>query len=285
MAIIGHQTARARLERMRGSERMPQSFIFSGPPEIGKFLVAIEWAKASAQAPNVPIQPDIIVVEPVRETKKGVTREKDIPVGRIREALGELSYLPSGGGRRTLIIRDAHRLTEKAQNALLKILEEPAPHMVIILVTHAMGRMLPTLLSRCHIVAFSPVLAAGMIESGLAIDGLPEELVLLGRPGLCMRYREHPEWFSEEMGLFTSLSRLGDASTKERLVLAEVLSQDVGRALRLVDWWIFLLRRQAIDTSSDGMFLSIGMIREMMCLLEEGQGSARLLLDTLFLSL
>ncbi len=285
MDIVGHQAEWARLERMRRSERMPQSLVFVGPPDIGKFLVASEWAKKVAATEDVVVQPDIIVVEPVRETRKGVTREKDIPVGRIREALGELAYLPSGDGRRTLIIRDAHRLTEKAQNALLKTLEEPAAHAVIILVTHSLGRMLPTILSRCQVVTFASVSEMEMTEGGLVTSGLPGELVLLGRPGLCVRYREDPERFARDMELLASLSRIGELSASERLALSETLALDSERLVRLSDWWVALLRRRAQDAASQELFRVVDRIGEAMRASNERHGSARLLLDTLFLSL
>ncbi|WP_026375018.1 DNA polymerase III subunit delta' [Aestuariibacter salexigens] len=79
-----------------------------------------------------------------------ITTDKQIGVDAVRQAIGKLSATSQLGGAKTLIIYHAERITESAANALLKTLEEPTERTYIILVSHLISRLLPTVLSRCE---------------------------------------------------------------------------------------------------------------------------------------
>ncbi|MDD5083777.1 MAG: AAA family ATPase [Candidatus Moranbacteria bacterium] len=157
--IIGHQKIRERLSRMAKKGSAVQTYLFVGPESVGKFAVAKEFAlqlikSHDAMATQNHQEIDLFVLEPEQEVEKGIVKERDISVERTREAAHFLNNFPYAAEKKVLIIRDAHRLTEAAQNALLKILEEPPAYAVIILITHELGRILPTTLSRCQQIAF-----------------------------------------------------------------------------------------------------------------------------------
>lgn len=129
--------------------------------------------------------------------------------------------------RRVFLVRDAERMNEEAQNALLKTLEEPPGAAVLILITASAGRLLPTIRSRCQRIPFC-LLPAAFIEEQLvgagasraeaaALAGLAQ-----GRLGLALRWRE--------MGLFElfqptaaalELSRDPETFAKSLLEVAE----------------------------------------------------------------
>ena len=75
----------------------------------------------------------------------------------MRELQHQLAYAPYEARKRFFIIDDAHSLTTGAANALLKSLEEPAPHTSFILITSSAKKLLPTVISRCQKINFSPL--------------------------------------------------------------------------------------------------------------------------------
>ena len=89
-----------------------------------------------------------------------------IGIADVRAVIPQLAYPPSEGDRRVMVFREAERMTDEAQNALLKSLEEPPSHTVFILTTHQPERLLPTVRSRCQRVPFGP-LPEEVIESCL----------------------------------------------------------------------------------------------------------------------
>ncbi|WP_332017724.1 DNA polymerase III subunit delta' [Alteromonas sp. ASW11-130] len=79
-----------------------------------------------------------------------LSSEKQIGVDSVREAINKLSRTSQLSGNKVLIIPAADTMTEAAANALLKTLEEPTANTYLVLVTHQLSRILPTILSRCE---------------------------------------------------------------------------------------------------------------------------------------
>jgi DNA polymerase-3 subunit delta' len=96
---------------------------------------------------------------------KGKLRS-EIVIEDVRAAIDFLRLTPAEGAWRVLIVDAADDLNRNAANALLKILEEPRPRTVLILVSHAPGRLLPTIRSRCRRLTLSP-LPEAMMEAEL----------------------------------------------------------------------------------------------------------------------
>lgn len=78
-----------------------------------------------------------------------------ISIATVRNITAILSRKPYGGGNRLLIIRGMEKATLEAANAMLKLLEEPPPKNIIILTCDNINRLLPTIVSRCQIIADS----------------------------------------------------------------------------------------------------------------------------------
>lgn len=93
--------------------------------------------------------PDIIYIN----TKD----KKSIGVDRIREISKDVCIKPFESENKVYIIEDAAALTDEAQNAMLKILEEPPEYAVFILITPSSSALLPTVVSRCDKVRFNPL--------------------------------------------------------------------------------------------------------------------------------
>ena len=142
--------------------RIAHAFLLSGPHGTGKRTCANYLTQtilcASPQAPcgQCPackkvlagLHPDVHVVG---------EEEKSISVDSIRALRDQLALRPFEADRHIALIPRADRMTAQAQNALLKTLEEPAGGNVFFLLTDQPGAMLPTIVSRCRRLRFSPV--------------------------------------------------------------------------------------------------------------------------------
>src|SRR5262249_42880354 len=93
--------------------------------------------------------PDLRAVARGVNSKTGRARS-EIVVDDVREAIAFLRLTPSEGGWRVLIIDGAEDMNRNAANALLKVLEEPPARAILLLVSQAPGRLLPTIRSRCR---------------------------------------------------------------------------------------------------------------------------------------
>jgi DNA polymerase-3 subunit delta' len=176
-----HQDVEKILLDFIASGSIPHALIFSGPKGIGKATMAYRLTRyllkngLSSASPtqdslfgdSVPAAPSLDVApdDPVfhRVASGGhtdlLTIEKpddkdDINVETARKIAPFLRLTASGGGYKIVIVDDADTLNRNGQNALLKILEEPPAQTVIILVTHRLGGLLPTIRSRCRVIPF-----------------------------------------------------------------------------------------------------------------------------------
>ena len=190
--IIGHRRIVALLARSARRASLPPSLIFAGPSGIGKRLAAVATAQAlNCLAPidrsnadaTEPLErdacgtcaacrriargthPDVLIVEP--------GDSGSIKIDQVRDVIERAGYRPFEGRRRLVIFDDADALGVPAQSALLKILEEPPPSSVFILVTARPDVLLPTVLSRCPTLRFRP-LSAAEIASALKHRGHSE---------------------------------------------------------------------------------------------------------------
>ncbi len=154
--LVGQRRARAILER--ALETGPShAYLFSGPPGVGKTEAALAFAAALCcneggcgvcpvcRRVREGIHPDVDLVSP-----EGTF----ITVAQIREINHDTSLRPFESRSRVTIITEAEAMNTEAANAFLKTLEEPPPHAYFLLVTSALERLLPTIVSRCQRVAF-----------------------------------------------------------------------------------------------------------------------------------
>ena len=175
--LYGHGEAEnALLEAYRGG-RLPHAWLISGPAGIGKATLAYRMARfvlahPDPRSPQVararslaidaehPVarriaaqaQGDLLVLERTINEKTGKLRQ-DIQVDDVRRTVGFFGSTAGEGGWRVAIVDSVDELNSAGANALLKVLEEPPRRTLLLLVSHSAGRVLPTIRSRCRLLA------------------------------------------------------------------------------------------------------------------------------------
>ena len=176
--IIGHRRLIARLSRAVARDTVPPSMLFAGPEGVGKRRVATALAQAlnclqptssadfereacgtcaACRRIERGSHPDILVLEP--------GDSGSIKIDPVREVIDRARFRPFEGRRRVVIIDHADALTDDAQSALLKILEEPPSASVFVLVTSQPDVLLATVRSRCPRLRFAPLSAAEIADA------------------------------------------------------------------------------------------------------------------------
>ncbi len=182
--IMGHDDVVERLRLALARERLASTFLFVGPPGIGKRAVAEKLAQALL-CQEVPARelapcgtcaaclqvvahthPDLTIIDkPADKSFIPLSMFVGDDAHRMREGLcHDISLKPFMGGRKVAIIDDADYLNEESANCLLKTLEEPPPNSVLILIGTSADKQLPTIRSRAQTIRFRPLDTASVAE-------------------------------------------------------------------------------------------------------------------------
>lgn len=193
--LFGHDSAEQSLLDAYRSGRMPQAIIIGGQEGVGKATLAWRLARFIAAHPDpasaavhaagdlgVPAghpaarriaalaQPDVMLArrEWNAKTKKHFT---EIQVESMRDAIAMFHFTAGGGGWRICIVDCAEDLNKSSANAILKIMEEPPPRSLFIIVAHKPGNILPTLRSRSRLVMLRPLSPDDVARAISALGG------------------------------------------------------------------------------------------------------------------
>ena len=139
-----HPTTQKLLNAM--AAKLPQSILLTGPKGIGLATIAAEFASQFTKTP--------IWVLPEKDQK--VDLEKgSVTIDSIRKLYDQTRAKATN--RQVIIIDYAEGMTTQAQNAFLKLLEEPNQSVHFIILSHSLGPLLPTVLSRVQKLEFRPI--------------------------------------------------------------------------------------------------------------------------------
>lgn len=166
--LYGHAPVKRTLQKMLETGHIANAYVFEGPAGVGKRFCAELFAKALLCESDTPNKapcgicsacgkvasgnhPDIIRV---KKAENGAS----VGVDDVREQiLNEVYLKPYLATRRVVLIGEADALTESAQNALLKVLEEPPDYITFILCVTGKDKLLETVLSRSCVMTFFPL--------------------------------------------------------------------------------------------------------------------------------
>ena len=267
--IVGHQGQIELLRRAVRRDRLHHAYLFVGPEGTGKRAVAtalaaaVQCAEAAGDAcgecPSCRCiddrnHPDVHWLE----QRKG---KRDITIEQVRELQRELALHRFSGKKKIAVIDPLTLLNLHAQNALLKTLEEPPGDSLLLLIADSTGGVLPTVLSRCLRLRFSPL----TVEQAAAVVARRKEvsgdhallLAALGYGSLGKALAGDETELRERQECFRRLAGLSSGDMRGITALAEEMGGDREKALRFLDWvrgWLRDVMVLQVTGSTSGVY-------------------------------
>jgi DNA polymerase-3 subunit delta' len=288
--LIGNEQAAAYLDRSIASNKLAQSYIFSGPEDLGKSTVALSFArkllcqgllanqacgscssclrfdtalKHAGQSEFDYYHSDLTMVR-LPEGKKNISVEQ------IRDLVRALSKSSFSNSYKIGIIKQAEAMSIEAANALLKTLEEPKQKVIIILVVNDIDLLPKTISSRCQVVRFRLVKTEAIHD--FLVDKLGANRSVAkniahfsaGRPALALKYFFQEDVFNKASGRAELFFDLLAKSRYERFQIVQSLKDD--NAYQILRSWqgaardlLMLFNMQDNLVQNE---MSVGKIRE-----------------------
>lgn len=204
--VLGHQQNKEFLQKLLKPGSRPHALLFYGMGGIGKKMLALHFAKtflckSSAERPcglcescrlmdienNSFAHPDFYLLT-------AEEAGKDIKIEQVKEMAKQAAFAPVLSEHKVCIIDDAGQMTAEAANSLLKLLEEPPPGWLFILITQQAERLLPTVLSRVVRLRFDAP-DSSAVQQILKAKGITQNTQVLaalagGSPGRALSYNQ-----------------------------------------------------------------------------------------------
>ncbi len=252
--LYGHEAAERTMLRAWQSGRLPPAWLLRGPRGVGKATLAYRFARRllagadherAAGDPDHPVfrmirhkaHPDLRILERVPNAKTGKL-PRDIPVDDVRGADASLHATAARDGFKLLLVDPVDELNPSGSNALLKLLEEPPPRTVLLLVCQRTGILPRTILSRCLQVTLAPLAPANLAAAlaRLAPELPAERRAVLaawaeGSPGRALEL-EFGDWPGRYAALLPKLARARGSMAVRLDLAAELAKSGDGRGFR-----------------------------------------------------
>lgn len=239
---LGQERAEQRFDAALDAGRLHHAWLIRGPLGVGKATLAYRLARrilspdgSGDLGPEEALlragaHPGFFELRPAWDEKKGRAKGA-IGVDEARRLQGFLQMRRPDGGWRVALVDAADDLTTEAANALLKTLEEPPERVLFLLVSHAPGRLLSTIRSRCRALDAQTLTHQACVDAArAAAPGLDEvaadRLALLadGAPGAALRLRAFGGW----EGYREALAALATAPSIDRARMAALAKRKSG---------------------------------------------------------
>jgi len=267
--VQGQDRAIAALTSALDKRSVHHAWLFHGPEGVGKELAALGLAQALT-CPEKPFvgcgtcssctrvarrnHPDVTWVMPEDElVRRGLagrsdfsaTPSRDIRIEQVRKLQERLAFRALEAKHKVALIITAHAMNPSAQNALLKTLEEPPRDTILVLVSSAPDKLLPTIRSRCAKAPFGPLpqaLVAAKVKAQAKCDDATANMIAAMAGGSLSRAHEYdPDTLAERRGLIERFEALKRDDARGWLELAEVLGEDrvkAEAALEVLQVWL-----------------------------------------------
>ncbi len=154
MHLVGNKKILNFLEKSFQAGKVSHAYLFYGPENLGKSLVAEYFASLLLGIKDKENQPslhqDFVKITPRSD-------KKNIAIDQIRDLQRSLFTKPLLASFKVAIIEEAEKMTIESANSFLKFLEEPPSHIVLILVVSNLRNIPSTIISRCQLIKFNPI--------------------------------------------------------------------------------------------------------------------------------
>lgn len=231
--IVGHEQIKEHMQAAIRDKKPFHAYLFQGEEGVGKealartFAAGLQCQSESADKPCKECvscrqmesgnQPDVI----------WVTREKaSLGVDEIREQLcNTMDIKPFSSPYKIYLVPEAEKMTEAAQNALLKTIEEPPEYGIVILMTSNISALLPTIQSRCLTMEFRP-LSTAVVESYVKehcqvpdYQARASAAFAQGNLGKAMRYAKSEDFIERKDHIISLLRHVEQMDLSEMLAV------------------------------------------------------------------
>ncbi len=249
--VYGHDWAVDHLRKSIAHGRIRHAYLFVGAESVGKETLARAFAM-TLNCTNPDTQPcgecsscrrilsgnhpDVLYTERESETSA-------LKIEEIRTAIQRLALKPFEARYRIAIFRDFDAAQPRAQDALLKTLEEPAPHAILMLLARSLDAILPTITSRSQVIHLRPAPAAEISHMLVETRGVDEPTAALlaraggGRVGWALRALDDPDLMAQREQALNLLEEALTMNRAHRFDLANDLSRDKAALLTLLELW------------------------------------------------
>jgi len=257
------------MEKLISSVRsggLGHAYIFAGERGVGKLVSARLFANALVceKKTSAPCGMCPACIQAKAKTNPDISYidtgdKKSIGVEAVRKISEDVAIKPFGNGKKVYIIKDGNLMTEAAQNAFLKTLEEPPSYAVFIILCENTENLLQTVLSRCAVVRFTRVSKERLRAYAEKIGAeKPEFLASFaeGNPGVIDRYINEPE-FRELREQSVKMFR--ELLSKDKLTaytIADFLEQNKDNIDKILDFWLVIVRDMLLVSHTDAIINS-----------------------------
>ncbi len=248
--VLGREKITADFKKLADAGTLGHAYLFYGPSMVGKRTFAMALARFLEKGIfELPEEGEVLqdsklidlaFAKQLDTDKKG----DSIGIDAVREIKNFLWQKPNVSPRRTLILDEVEFLTTEAQNALLKITEEPPASSLIILVSSDPESLLPTILSRIERVYFGLVSEKEIVgwltkdRKLSSIDAKKFAKQSFSKPGLAIRLAED-EGLQKNIALAEKLLKIQPAARRD--LIKEILEPDDFNFNKFIDALILAL--------------------------------------------
>lgn len=234
--LLGHGWVLDCITRGLETHALSHAYLLTGWAHLGKFTTALEIARLllcpahgcgacrHCRLAARRAHPDLRVLEIPPD-------RRNIPLRDVHEFMQGIALRPLEADHKVYIIHDAEDLAEEGASALLKSLEEPPPATVLVLTAPDPAMLLPTIVSRCQVIALRPVATdeiAAHLRATYELEDAQVEAIARssgGRPGWAILAAQDPTVMAESQRAAGELLDLVSASRLDRIRVADALAE------------------------------------------------------------